>query len=457
MKEVRVLSATGMLGSGFKENTIKRAMSMQPDFIGADSGSTDPGPYYLGSGDSMFSAAAYKRDLRLMLLAGRTAGVPVIVGSACTSGSNIQLERLLRITHEIAREERLSFRMGAIQSEQDKSYLKQKLRQGKLTPLLNAPPLDETIIDRSAHIVGMAGVEPFIEALDRGCDVIIAGRASDTSIFAALPVMRGIKPASAWHAAKIMECGAACVVQRRYPDCNFAIVRDDHFIIDPPNPEFHCSPESVASHNLYENASPYELFEPSGVLNTREAQYEAISDHAVRVHGSTFRKSDVYTIKLEGAELAGYQSILIGTVRDPLILRQLDTWLKNLGHAVTQRIESIYGTEIVEKYRIDVRVIGKNATMGSMEPETGIGHEVGLLFQVTAETQALATALIKSASHIALHYPIPEWSGLITSIAYPYSPAEIERGATYRFNMNHIVIPSTATEMFPINYIEVKN
>ena len=26
---------------------------------------------------------------------------------------------------------------------------------------------------------------------------------------------------------------------------------------------------------------------------------------------------------------------------------------------------------------------------------------------------------------MAVHYPVPEWSGLITSIAYPYSPAEI--------------------------------
>lgn len=456
MKEVRVLSATGMLGSGFKEDTIKRAMTLKPHFIGADSGSTDPGPHYLGSGDSMFSSAAYKRDLRLMLLAGRSAGIPVIVGSACTSGSDIHLERLLEITREIAREEKLSFKLAAIHSEQDKTYLKKKLREGNITPLENAPPLDEDVIDRSAHIVGMAGTEPFIEALNHGCDVIIAGRASDTSIFAALPVMHGINPASAWHAAKIMECGAACMVQRKYPDCNFAIVRDDHFIIDAPNPDFYCDPDSVASHNLYENASPYELIEPSGILDTRQARYEAISDRAVRVSGSTFRKSERYTIKLEGAELAGYQSIIIGTVRDPLILRQLDSWLSQLMITARQRIEGIYGAGIEKKYQLDVRVIGKNATMGSMEPERTIGHEVGLLFQITAETQALATAMMKSVSHIAVHFPIPEWSGLITSIAYPYSPAEIQRGPTYRFNMNHVVAPATPLEMFPIEYSEVR-
>ena len=124
MKEVRVLSATGMLGSGFKEDTIRRAMELRPHFIGADSGSTDPGPHYLGSGDSMFSSAAYKRDLRLMLLAGRSAKIPVIVGSACTSGSDIHLERLVSIAREIAREEKLSFRLGAIHSKK-KTTLKE--------------------------------------------------------------------------------------------------------------------------------------------------------------------------------------------------------------------------------------------------------------------------------------------------------------------------------------------
>src|SRR4051812_11575505 len=395
MKEVRVLSATGILGSGFREQTLRRAMELRPDFIGADSGSTDPGPHYLGSGDTLFSDAAYKRDLRLMLLAGRAAGIPVIVGSACTSGSDQHVDRLVGIAREIAREEKLRFKLGVVYSEQDKGYLKQRLAQGRIRPLANAPHLDDAVIDRSAHIVGMAGIEPFVPALERGCEVVIAGRSSDTSIFSALPIMRGMNPASVWHAAKILECGAACVVQRKYPDCNFAIVRDDHFIVDPPNPEYRCDPDSIASHNLYENSTPYELVEPSGILNTYSAKYEAISDRAVKVSGSTFEPSARYTIKLEGAELAGYQAIVVGSVRDPIILKQFDSWLAGLMKAAKERIAGVFGTEIENKYDLNVRVFGKNATMGPLEPETAIRHEVGLLFQVTAETQALATSLMK--------------------------------------------------------------
>jgi len=455
MTEVRILSATGILGSGFREDTLKRAMGLKPDFIGADSGSTDPGPHYLGSGDTLFSESAYKRDLRLILLAARAARIPAIIGSACTSGSDPQLERLVKIARGIAREEKLSFKLGTIHSEQNKDYLKRKLREGKVRPLANAPEFNEQVIDRSSHIVGMAGIEPFVEALEHGAEVVIAGRSSDTSIFSAIPVMRGLNPATVWHAAKILECGAACVVMRKYPDCMFATMRDDHFVVEPPNPEYRCDPASIASHNLYENSTPYELVEPSGVLNTYAAKYEPVSDRAVKVSGSTFTRAERYTIKLEGAEPAGYQSVMVGSVRDPIILRQFDSWLAGLTKAAKDRIAAVFGAQAEAKYRLDIRVFGRNATMGSLEPETRIGHEVGLLFQITADTQELATALMKSVSHIAVHYPVPEWTGLITSIAYPYSPPEIARGPCYRFNMNHVVEPGSPLEMFSVEYEQV--
>jgi len=235
----------------------------------------------------------------------------------------------------------------------------------------------------------------------------------------------------------------------------FATLTDDSFIVEPPNPEYRCDPTSIASHNLYENSTPYELVEPSGVLNTFAAKYEAISDRAVKVSGSTFKPSERYTIKLEGVELAGYQSLIVGSVRDPIILRQLDSWLAGLVTAAQDRIVAVFGAGIESKYQFEARVFGKNATMGKLECATGIGHEIGLLFQITAQTQDLATALMKSVGHIAVHYPVPEWTGLITSIAYPYSPAEIQRGPSYRFNMNHVVEPASPLEMFAIDYQQV--
>ena len=51
---VKAIAGNGVLGSGFRESSLLRGMRLDPDFIGCDAGSTDPGPFYLGSGESAF-------------------------------------------------------------------------------------------------------------------------------------------------------------------------------------------------------------------------------------------------------------------------------------------------------------------------------------------------------------------------------------------------------------------
>jgi hypothetical protein len=121
--EVRVLSATGVCGSGFREVSLEEAMRRQPHFIGCDCGSTDPGPYPLGAGVTAFPRVAIKRDLRLMLLAARRAGIPLLLGSAGTVGGAPHINIVKDILCEIAAEEGLSFPLAIIQAEQDKVYL----------------------------------------------------------------------------------------------------------------------------------------------------------------------------------------------------------------------------------------------------------------------------------------------------------------------------------------------
>src|SRR5207237_7523653 len=114
MDEIRAVAATGMLGTGYSDKTLERAMEARPHFIGCDAGSSDPGPYYLGAGVSKASWPATKRDLRLMLLAGRAAGVPVIVGSAGMGGGDPHLAWTRDVVEEIAREDGLSFKLALI-------------------------------------------------------------------------------------------------------------------------------------------------------------------------------------------------------------------------------------------------------------------------------------------------------------------------------------------------------
>ena len=457
MGEVRVLAPTGVIGSGFLEASFERGVSLEPHVIACDAGSTDSGPNFLGAGEPCFSREGTKRDLRIMLKGRARLGVPVILGSCGTGGGDEGVDWMRDIALEIAREEGLNFNLALVRSEQDKAYLKRRLGEGRIRPLKPAPELNEDVIERSAHIVGMMGHEPIAKAIEDGADVVFAGRASDTSLFAVVPLMQGAAPGPCWHAAKIVECGTACATQRKRPDSIFAWLRDDHLIIEAMDLDTICTPQSVASHSLYENADPFLITEPSGVIDSTEAVYDAESDRAVRITGSRFRETDELTIKLEGVEKVGYQYVIIGGVRDPFIIRQLDSWLEQVQVRFAQRVQEIFGGRVGEDdYRIISRVYGKNAVMGALElPTNQIPKEVGVVFEITAKDKAVAEAVAKTFSHFQLHAPIPEWEGMITAFAYPFAPAELDKGEVYRFNMNHVVEPGDPYEMFPMELMEV--
>jgi hypothetical protein len=254
--------------------------------------------------------------------------------------------------------------------------------------------------------------------------------------------------------AKILECGAAAVAVRTAPDCMMAVLHEDSFDVFPLREDYRCTPQSVASHTLYENADPFELKEPSGTLRTANARYEAISDRAVRVSGSEFAHDPEYTIKLEGVRQAGYSTILMGGVRDPYILAQLDSWLAQLDDNIRTRIRNTVGQR---PYEIITRVYGRDGVMGALEPQRGSvgGHEVFILWDVISPSQELSRTIATSLSHLAVHNPIPKWHGLISSVAFPYSPPEIDRGPVYEFHLNHVLVPDSPTSLFRTEYEEL--
>jgi len=232
-----------------------------------------------------------------------------------------------------------------------------------------------------------------------------------------------------------------------------AVVREDAFDVFPLREDYRCTPQSVASHTLYENADPFDLKEPSGTLDTREARYEAISERAVRVSGSRFMSAAEYTVKIEGVRQGGYSTILMGGVRDPFILEGLDDWLKQLDDAIRVRIAATVGNR---PYEIVTRVYGRDGVMGALEPERQVGgHEVFILWDVISESQELSHAIASSVSHLAVHNPIPKWHGLISGVAFPYSPPELDRGPVYEFHLNHVLVPHTPTSLFRTEFEEV--
>jgi Acyclic terpene utilisation family protein AtuA len=454
--EIRVLAATGVIGAGFKVESLNRGIALEPTFIACDAGSTDSGPAYLGSGKPKLSREACARDLRLLLKARDALKVPLIIGSCGTSGRDVGVDWMAQLAREIAGEERLHFKAALIRSDQSTAYLKRRLAEQRIRPLFPAPPISEQVIE-SSHIVGMMGTEPIQAALAAGADVVLAGRASDSALYAAIPLTLGADAGLSWHAAKTLECGAACAVVPA-ADGMFARIREDHFDIEPLDLNARCTPQTIAAHTLYENANPFLLTEPSGVIDTEQAEYHALCDRVVRVTGSRFREATQYTVKLEGSQLVGYQSVVIGGIRDPNIIRALDTLLPKAQTFFDARIAELFPGQMTKNdYDINYRIYGRDAVMGQLEPmrASAPGYEVGVLITITAPTQDLANKIATFVSHVSAHLPIPEYQGIISSIAYPFSPPELPRGAVYRFSVNHVVLPDDPCEMFRTELVEV--
>jgi hypothetical protein len=342
---LRYVAMTGCLGTGFLESSLDNAASATTSFIGCDAGSTDGGPYQLGQEAPLYGDDTIRRDLRLGILKARSQGVPLLVGSANGGGTDNGVNAVARIVREI------------------RDLLIERYRKGRVHPLRGAPPISEATFADSAHIVAMTGSEPWIAALDQGADVVIAGRASDASIYAAIPERDGYPRGLAWHAAKIAECGSAAVADPHGPDSLICTIEDDHFVIEPGNPDLHCTPHSVALHNLYETADPFHLREASGTTDTSAARFEAVDDRRVKVSGSTFIE-ETYTNKLEAAEFVGYRSFVICAVRDPVVLRQLTTWLQDVRASTVEHLERTLGTR---DYQLKIRTYGSDGTLGSIE------------------------------------------------------------------------------------------
>ena len=451
-RPLRIYAPVGMLGYGFPEPSLRAAMEWQPDLIAVDAGSTDPGPYYLGSGLSYTSRAMVKRDLGLLLTAAREQQVPLVIGSAGGAGGAPHLAWNLEILHELAREHGLHFRLAIIQAEIDRAYLKRKLAAGQVADLETGHELTEADIDACSHIVGQMGSEPVIEALDQGAEVVLAGRAFDAGLSAAMPIQRGIEPGLAYHMGKIVECGSLVALPRA-ADGVLAEIDRESFLIVPADPAKRCTVETVAAHTLYEKSDPYNLLVPGGRLELSESVFEKVDDRSVRVSGSLFVPSTRYYVKLEGAALEGYRSVCLAGTRDPNMIAQLDDVLERVRAKLRNDLGAVY-TE--DDYRILFRVYGRDGVMGELEPYHGPPpHELGLVIEVVARDQETADTVCALARSATLHLGYDGRIATAGNLAFPYSPAEFPAPPVYEFRIYHLVEVDNPCEPFGLSWENV--
>lgn len=446
-----ILSPTAILGYGFPEDSFARGLACNPDLIAVDAGSTDPGPYYLGSGKSFTDRNAVRRDLALLLQAAVGRGIPLVIGSAGGAGARPHLDWTTEILRQLARELQLSFRLGIVAADVSRKTVLEGLRQGRVTALTGVPPLDEATLADTTALVAQMGVEPIQQALSLGCDVVVTGRAYDPSVFAALPMTQGFDPGLALHLGKILECAAIAASPGSGADCALGILERDSFILQPLSSERCFTPTSVAAHTLYEKSNPCLLPGPGGELDLRQVSFESVGDGRVAVRGSRFVPSGQYCLKLEGARRVGYRSISIAGVRDPIMVAAIDTILRQ----VRERVRSMLPPGESDQ-GLSFHVYGRDGVMGAREPQReNPAHELGIVIDAVCPAAEAADTLCSLTRSTLLHFGYQGRIATAGNLAFPFSPSDLRAGEVYEFSIYHL-LEADPLQLFPVTVEELQ-
>ena len=448
----RILIPSGVLGLGFDREALARGVANKPDAICIDGGSTDSGPFYLGTGTSKYSTLATRSDWRELMISRQQLGVPLVIGSCGTCGADQTVDWMYDLTCDIATELGQQVKVARLYSSQPANTLISAFESGRITELQPSITVDINVINACSNVVALAGVEQINHALASGADIVLAGRTTDTAVISAIPIANGEHAGACWHGAKIGECGALCSTN---PVSGVIQIDFDHegFNVVPLADGASCTPYSVFAHMLYENADPLRLVEPGGVLDVSEAKYQAIDTASVRVTGSVWHSTDDYTVKLEGARLVGYQTSALVMLRQPRYVTAARQWTERLHIFLTDKIQQ--QMDLAEsEYDVEFRHIGVNATLGDLETLESTPAEVGVLMLVTASTQDTANDIARLCNPYLLHYPLSDNEELPT-FAFPYSPAESARGALYEFALNHVLHLDDPMHAFRLTVSEV--
>jgi hypothetical protein len=451
MDECRILAPLGMLGYGFPAASFEAGLARQPHLIAADAGSTDGGPHKLGAGVGIVSRAATKKDLGAMVRGGLEHRVPVVVGSAGGSGAATHMAWTREILEEILRESGLHARVAYVHAQLDKERLKRDLAAGRIAPMRNVPSLTDKAIDSATCIVAQMGAEPIVRALQAGAHIVIAGRAYDPACFAAFPLWKGFPPGPTWHLGKILECGALCAEPSSAGDAILGTLRRDGFVVEPLNAARRCTELSVAAHTLYEKSHPYRLPGPGGVTDLAACTFRQIDERAVEVKGSRFEPSSRYTVKLEGAELVAWRTVVIAGVRDPGMIARLDA----IEREVVAIARNYFDRIPPDEYQVLFHHYGIDGVMGAQEPDRArVPHEVGLVLEVIAPTQEMASTICAFVRATLLHHGFPGRKATAGNLAFPFAPSDVPLGPVYRFNVYHLLQVDDPAAPFPLEMVE---
>lgn len=451
-KELRIICPNGHLGfAPTKEGSFKIGAATKPDYYCCDSGSSDIGPVPLGADICASPYEWQKHDLELMLLAAREQGVPMIIGSAGDTGSNSRVDMFVQIIKDLAKEHRLSkFKLAYFYSEVDKYFLKEQMEKGAVIEGLDGrKDLTPDVLEMTNRIVAVAGVHPFIKALEAGADVVIGGRSSDAAVFAAAAIKEGFSEEKAYYLGKIMECASFCAEPYGAKESIIGTITQEDVKVTALAPEQRCTVASVAGHAMYERSTPYFEYFPGGMLDMTDCVYEQYDEKTCRITGSKLVPiKGKIKIKLEGSGKLGERYIGIAGIRDPYFIKNIDqviAWARG-------QVEERFGKT---GYQLHYRIFGKNGVMGELEPvkETQ-SHELCLIVEGVAPTKNMAKEVTLIGTRQIFYARLPEVIGTAGCAAFVVDEV-LSASPAYTWTMNHVIAVNDPMELFDLRIIEI--
>lgn len=451
-KELRIISPNGHLGfAPTKEGSFKIGAATKPDYYCCDSGSDDIGPGPLGADTSASHYEWQKHDIELMLVASREQGVPMIIGSAGDTGSNSKVDLYVEIIKELAKKHKIpKFKLAYFYSEVKKKYLFEKMIQGAVIEGLDRREnLTIEDLEETERIVAVAGIHPYIKALDMGADVIIGGRSSDCAIFAAPVIREGFPEDLSYYLGKVLECASFCAEPYGAKESVIGTITHEDVKVTAMHPEQRCTIASVAGHAMYERTNPFYEYFAGGMLDMTNCTYEQYNEKTCRITGPKVIPIDgKVKVKLEGSGKVGEMYIGIAGIRDPYTIKNIDKVIQWAREQVKERFGE-------SGYELHYRIFGKNGVMGDLEPVKEIkSHELCLIVEGIAPTKEMAHEITMIGTRQIFYARLPEVKGTAGTAAFVIDEV-MHATPAYKWTMNHVIPVDDPMELFDVKVIEV--
>lgn len=451
-RQLRILCPNGHLGfAPTKEGSFWLGAETKPDFYCCDSGSDDIGPGPLGSDTSASPYEWQKHDLEVMLVASRKQGVPMIIGSAGDTGTKSRVDMFVEIIRGLAEDHQFpSFKLAYFYSDVEKEYLRGKMRKGiPIEGLDERVSLTEEELDKTDRIVAMAGVHPYIRALDMGADVIIGGRSSDSVIFAAPATRAGYPEALSYYLGKVLECASFCAEPYAAKESVIGTITDEDVKITAMHPDQRCTVASVAGHAMYERSNPFYEYVAGGMLDMTDCAYDQYDEKTTRITGPRFVPvQGKVKVKLEGSGKVGERFIGIAGVRDPYTINNIDKVIEWTRSQVEERFAG-------KKYELYYKIFGKNGVMGDLEPVKEIrSHELCIVVEGVAPTKEMAEEITMIGTRQIFYARLPEVKGTAGTAAF-FIDEVLRASPAYTWTINHVVPVDDPMELCNLHLIEI--